>query len=229
MPQSKTVVVKYSKNGESFELLVDAELAYDYVSGKRSDLLSVLDIEEVFKDAKRGERQSPEKIKKVFGTTDILKVADAILKSSDIPMTSEQRSKVLDEKRKQIINIIATNSIDPRTNAPTPVIRIENAMKEAKVSIDPFKNASEQVEDVIKKISSLLPIKFATMRMQVTIPADAANRCYGTLKRFGLKSEEWLSNGDLRAIVEFPAGMQNDFFDGINKATQGRAETKILS
>ncbi|OJI07399.1 hypothetical protein Micr_00193 [Candidatus Micrarchaeum sp.] len=224
----KTVTAKYSDGKDSFEILVDADMAYEYVTGKRKEPLSVLEAEQVFKDARKGERQSDEKIKKVFGTTDLASVVDQILKKGDLPITTEQRAKMLEEKRKQIIDIIARNSIDPRTNAPATALRVENAMKEAKVSIDPFKNANEQVEAVVKKISMLLPIKFTNIKIEVIIPADSVNRCYNTLKQFGLKSEEWMSNGSLKAVVEFPAGMQNELYDKLNKATQGRVETKIL-
>ncbi len=224
----KAIIIKYTKNGDIFEVFIDPNLAYEYITGKRSDPVQVLDVETIFKDARKGERQSEEKIKKAFGTNDIAKIAETILKNSDIPLTTEQKRKLTEEKRKQIINIIATNSIDPRTNAPNPPLRIENAMNESRISIDPMKSATEQVDSIVKKISLLLPIKFTTAKIQVTIPADAANRCYGIIKRYGLKSEEWLSNGNLRVVVEFPAGLQNEFFDRINKATEGRAETTIL-
>ena len=224
----KTVVVKYSHSGDEFEILVDADRAYEYVTGKRADPLSVLEAEEIFKDAKKGERQSEEKIKKTFGTTDVAKVADMILKKGEVPITTEQRAKMTEEKRKQIIDIIAKNSIDPRTNAPNPPLRIENAMKEARVSIDPFKSVNEQVELVVDKLRPILPLKFTTVKIAVTVPPEFANRCYGTLKQYGMKSEEWLSNGSLSAVCEFPAGMQGEFFDRINKLTQGKVMTKIM-
>ncbi len=224
----KTNIVKYKKNGDNFELLVNAEMAYEYVTGKRQDPLSVLEIEEVFKDARKGERQSEEKIRKAFGTTDIAKVSEFILKNSDVPITTEQRAKLLEEKRKQIIEIIARNAIDPRTNAPMPSLRVENAMKEAKVSIDPFKSANAQVEDVVKKLSVVLPIKFAVAKIEVTIPPEYSNRCYSILKQYGLKSEQWAPNGSMIAVVEFPAGMQTDFYLKIGNATQGKASTKQL-
>ncbi len=228
MPSNKAVVIKYQKNGESFELYINPDIAYEYITGKRSDPLSALEAEEIFKDARKGERQSEEKIKKAFGTTELQKVVEVILRSVDIPISAERRAALIEDNRKKVINIIATNSIDPRTNAPNPPVRIENAMHEAKISIDPFKSASEQVEDVVKKLSLILPIKFTTVKIQVVIPADSASRCYGTLKKFGLKSEEWLPNGSLKAVVEFPAGMQNDFFNVMNKSTQGRVETTIM-
>ena len=225
---SKTVIVKLHRNGDEFEIIVDPDIAYEYITGKRNNPLTVLEVEEVFKDARKGERQSEDKISKAFGTSDMSKIAEIMLKSGDVPITTEQRNKLLEEKRKQIIDIIARNSIDPRTNAPNPPLRIENAMKEAKASVDPFKSPTEQVEAIVKKINTFIPIKFATAKVDVVIPAEYSNRSYGTLKKYGLKSEEWLSNGSLHAVLEFPAGLQNEFFDKINSATQGKAIVKVV-
>ncbi len=225
---SKTIIVKFKKEGSEFEIFANSDLAYEYINGKRSDPLAVLEAEEVFKDARKGERQSEEKIRKAFGTTDIAKVAEIMLKNGEVPLTTKQRNKMTEEKRKQVVEIIARNSIDPRTNAPNPPLRIENAMKEAKVSIDPFKGANDQLEDIVKKINMIMPIKFTTIKMDVVVPAEYANRSYGTLKKYGMKSEQWLSNGSLQVTLEFPAGLQNEFFDRINGATQGKAVVKVL-
>ncbi len=225
---SKTVVAKYSFSGEEFEIFVDSDMAYEYITGKRKDPMSVLEVEEIFKDANKGERQSQDKIKKIFQTTELPKIVETILKKGEVPITTEQRHALTAEKRKQVINIIAINSIDPRTNAPHTPQRIENAMEEAKVQIDPFKSANEQVDAVIKKINMILPIKFATVRIEAEIPPSWANRCYGMLKQYGLKSEEWLSNGSLKATLEFPAGLRQEFFDKINNLTRGEAIIKVI-
>lgn len=225
---SKTVIAKYSINGEEFEIFVDSDMAYEYITGKRKDALSVLQSEEIFKNANKGERQSQEKLTKLFGTSDPVKIAEIILKKGEVPITTEQRNKMIEEKRKQIINIITTNSIDPRTNAPHTPQRVENAMEQARVTIEPFKNANEQVEAVIKKINMILPIKFATAKIEATIPAAYANRCYGTLKQYGVKSEEWLANGSLKAVLEFPAGLKNEFFEKINGLTKGEAQITVM-
>ncbi|MGC9099399.1 MAG: ribosome assembly factor SBDS [Candidatus Micrarchaeia archaeon] len=225
---SKKVIAKYSVAGEEFEIIVDSDIAYEFITGKRSDPLSALEIDEIFKDANKGERQSKEKIEKAFNTTDLAKIVSTILKNGNVPITTEQRNKLLEEKRKQIIAIISRNSIDPRTNAPLPMQRVENAMEQAKVSIDPFKSASDQVDQIVKKISMIIPIKFAVAKVEVTIPANYANRVYNLLKQYGLKSEKWLNDGSLSAVVEFPAGLQSEFYDKLNSLTQGNAETKLL-
>ncbi len=225
---SKTVIAKYSVNGEPFEIFVNSDAAYEYITGVKKDAMSVLEADEVFKDANKGERSSNEKLMKAFGTTDIAKIAEIILKKGNVPITTEQKNKLIEEKRKQIVNIIARNSIDPRTNAPHTVLRIESAMQQAKVSVDPMKSANEQVEQILKKLEPIIPIKFANVKIEVKIEASQANRCYGMLKQYGIKSEQWLSDGSLSAVVEFPAGLQAEFFDKINKLTSGNAITKIL-
>ncbi len=226
---SKTVIAKYTAQGETFEILVDSDKAYAYITGKLSDPLSVLEVEDVFKDANKGDRQSQDKLNKVFGTEDLGKIAGMILKGGNVPLTTEQRNRMLEEKRKQILNIIATNAIDPRTNAPHPALRIENAMKEARVNVDPFKPATEQVDTIVKKLSTQLPLKFAIVKMDVTIPVQYANRCYSLLKQYGLKSEKYLQDGSLQASLEFPAGLQSEFFDKLNGATKGSAVANITS
>lgn len=225
---SKTVIAKYATSGEEFEIFVDSDMAYEYITGKRKDPLSVLQVEEIFKNANKGERQTQEKLKKIFNTTDLAQITDTILKKGEVPITTEQKHKLTEEKRKQIVNIIAVNSIDPRTSAPHTAQRIENAMNEARVAIDPFKNASEQVDGVIKKINMILPIKFATAKIEVSIPASYANRSYGILKQYGLKSEEWQNNGSLKAVLEFPAGLKQEFFDKINSLTKGEAQINVM-
>ena len=62
----KTVIAKYTVSGETFEIFVDADKAYDFITGKISSAISTLDVEEIFKDANKGDRQSQEKVKKGF-------------------------------------------------------------------------------------------------------------------------------------------------------------------
>jgi len=44
------------------------------------------------------------------------------------------------EKRKQLITFIAKTFVDPRSHLNNTPLRIEQAMSDARVSIDPFKN-----------------------------------------------------------------------------------------
>jgi len=222
------VVARYEFAGEKFELLVDPDLAYLYKTGQKKDLNNLLVVEEIFEDARKGERHTEQAIKKAFQTTDIMKILEIVMKKGDVPLTTEQKKRLLQEKTKKIIGIIARESIDPQTGAPHPPQRIERAMEEARVRIDEFRDAESQVEDVLKALRPLIPIKFEKVRIAVRIPAEYAQRAYGLLKQSGLKNEEWQNNGSLVAVLEMPGGMQGDFYSAIGKLTSGMAETKIL-
>ncbi len=222
------IIARLEYHGEKFELLVDPNLGYLYKTGKKSDLANVLVAEEVFKDARKGDRHKSEAIKKAFGTEDIQEIAKKILKDGEIQLTTEQRKKMLEEKHKKIVAILARECVDPRTGAPHPPQRIEKAMEEASIKVDPFKDAEAQVEAVIKELRILLPLKFEKVRIAVRLPAEVAVRAYGTVKEFGIQKEEWQKNGDLIAVVEMSAGMQAEFYDKVNRATSGKIETKIV-
>ncbi|MEM3771203.1 MAG: ribosome assembly factor SBDS, partial [Candidatus Micrarchaeia archaeon] len=136
--------------------------------------------------------------------------------------------QMVEEKRKKIISILARETIDPRTNAPHPPQRIEKAMEEVKINIDPFKPAENQINDVISALRTILPMKIETAVYAIKVPADLAQKIYGSIKSYNVQKEEWQSDGSLIALIEIPAGMQTEFLDKINKLTAGRAQVKNM-
>ena len=127
-----------------------------------------------------------------------------------------------------IANLIARRSVDPRTNLPHPPQRILNVMEEAGVNIDPFQDAELQIDRVLKQIKPLLPIKFQRVTLEVKVPVEYAAQAYQVLKQFTMINHEWLSDGSLKAILEIPAGIQNEVFNKLAKVTKGNFESKIL-
>lgn len=224
----KAIIAAYEKSGKRFEIYVDPDAAQAYREGIKNDLKNIFVADEIYTDAKKAEKAKSGDLEKVFGTTDIFQILDIILKKGEIQLTTEQKRKKTEEKRKQIVAIIAREAIDPRTKAPHPVLRIENAMEQARIQIDPFKDPREQLEDVIKELRILLPLKFEKINVAVKVPAVHAHKCYGTLKNYGIRKEQWLSDGSLVVVVEIFAGLQGEFYDKLNKLTSGEIETKII-
>lgn len=224
----KAIIASYEKGGKRFEIYVDPDAAQAYKDGIKKDMKNILVAEEVYSDAKKAERAKSGDVEKVFGTTDIMKILDFILKNGEIQLTTDQRRKKVEEKRKQVVAIIAREAIDPRTKAPHPVARIENAMEQARIHMDPFKDARDQLEEVVKQLRTILPMKFEKIFVAVKIPPSYAHRCYGTVKNYGIKKEQWLSDGSLVVVVEIFAGIQGEFYDKLNKMTNGEVETKIV-
>ena len=133
------------------------------------------------------------------------------------------------EKHRQVITFIARNAVNPQTGHPHPPQRIELAMGEAKVHIDPFKSVEELVKITMKALRPLIPIKFDEIRVAVRIPPDYAPKAYGEISSVAvIEKEEWQKDGSWICVVAIPAGIQNDFYDLVNRISQGNAETKII-
>ena len=230
MPEAEEyVTARLETHGTRFEILVQSELAWKVRSGKPVDLRDVLVGDFVYKDAKKGLKASEELVQKVFGTQDIFKVAEEIIKRGEIQLTSEQRRGLAEAKRKQIVNFITRNAVDPKTGLPHPATRIELAMEEARIGVDPFKDADEQAMDAIKALRPLLPLKIAQLVVQVKVPAAFASRTFGTLQKLGsVKQSDWKPDGSLQATLEIPAGTKGSLIDKVNEATRGEAEIQII-
>lgn len=224
----KAIIASYKVEGQLFEIYVDPELAYQYLDGKKKDLRNILVVEEIYSDAKKAEKQKVPAILKAFGTTDMEKVLETILRKGSVPLTTEERKRRLGERTKQIITTIMRETIDPRTNAPHTEYRITTALEEAKVHIDPMKSAAEQLPDILKALRPVIPLKFEKRKIAIKVPSQYSHKCYGALKGYGIQKEEWAKDGSLIVVIEIPAGMQGEVFDQLNKLTAGSVETKIL-
>src|SRR6059036_340889 len=143
------VIARIEKAGEKFEVIVKPDAVQRLREGKDVDVLANLAIDEIFRDAHKGSKASEEKMQDFFGTTDKLEVAKQLIRKGEIQLTTEQRREMQEQKRKQIVQYIAQNAINPQTNTPHPPQRIEIAMEEAKVHVDPFKPVEEQVKEVL--------------------------------------------------------------------------------
>ncbi len=222
-------LAKLRKGGQVFELNIDPDQAIAFKEGKISDIKSILKAEHIYLDAKKGELAPEHLIKSIFQTDDPLKVAETILKEGEIQLTAEYRERLREEKKRKIIDLIHRNGVDPRTHLPHPTTRIEAALEEAKVKIDDFKKAEDQLQNIIKQIRPILPINFEIKEIAVKISPNYAAKSYSTVTQFGkILRDGWQTDGSWVVVVDIPAGLQNDFFDKLNELTHGEVETKIL-
>ena len=223
------VPARLKTHGTTFEVLVDPDGALALKRGESVNLEEILAVEDVFENASRGDRSPEEDLQKAFGTTQALTIAEAIIKKGEISLTAEQRKQFTENKRRHVIEIIARNAINPQTKTPHPPGRIDQAMTEARVNIDPTKSTDELVKIAMKAIRPLIPIRFEEVEVAVKIPPAYAPKAYGEVAAFGkLNREAWQNNGAWIGVVQIPAGMQTEFYALINRLTKGEAETKLL-
>ncbi len=222
-------VVRYSFEGEKFEILVKPDLALDYKLGKKKDVSAVLVSDEIYTDSGKGTKPGNEKLLKAFKTEDQTEIAQIILQKGDLNLTTDQRRKMIEEKRKQIVQFIVKTYVDPKSHLPHPPIRVEQAMKDARVSVDPQKSVDEQVQDIVEKLRSIIALKSENLQLEIIIPAQYASQSYAVLKSVGsLKNEEWQNNGSLKAILEIPAAARPNVIDKLGSITKGSASVEVI-
>ena len=226
---SKFTTVRLVIEGERYEIMVNPDAALSYKSGKQVEPSQVIGIDEVFSDANRGLRANGEKLKKHFGTDDHAKAAIEVLKRGELQLTQEQRRRMTEDKRRQIVNMISRTYVDPRTGLPHPPVRIEQALQEARVTFDPFKDANEQMKTILEEVRKILPLKSEKVKLVVKVPAQYAGQTIGVLKGFGeILKEEWGGDGGLSAIIEVPAATQPSLLERLGSATKGSAQVTLV-
>ncbi|MFX1496801.1 MAG: ribosome assembly factor SBDS [Promethearchaeota archaeon] len=249
------IVGRIEKEGRVFEMLLDPERAWEakkvirdeinkrFKEGSEKSRLTVKEILNhpkisvdlifesfiVFEDLRRGKKATDGDMEAIFNTTDGRLIACHILLEGDINWTKTQREEERDKKLKQIITIITKNAINPQNNKPHPYQRIEKAIEEAKVKIDLMRSAEEQVDDVVKSIRAIIPIRMEQVEMAIKIPSAFTAKGYNIVAQLAhIKKEEWQSDGSWVSIVNLPAGLQMELIDKLNKLTHGRVQTKLL-
>lgn len=227
MGDSKSTTVRLIVGNDKFEILVKPDLALEYKLGKRNDLSSVLISDEIYSDANKGSRISTDKLNKHFKTTNSNEAIKQILLKGELNLTTDQRRKMVEEKRKQIIQYINKNFVDPKTKLPHPIQRIENGLEDIRVVIDPFKKAEDQIKLVVDSLRKVLPLASELSQLTITIPKTFSSNSIGFIKSSGsVISEEWLSDGSLKVRIEINAGVKGNFLDRLGSLTKGSAQVK---
>ena len=209
------VLARMEKGGKRYEILVDPYLVDDFKADPSSvnpDDFFAMD--EVFHDARGGERPTEESIEAVFGTQDIVVIAQMIFQKGSLQLTTVQRKAMVETMRQQIIHQIHVQAVDPKTKSPHPKTRIELALDESRYSVDPFKGLEEQVKEAIDRLKPMIPLSFESVRLAFKVPGSAYGQVSRILRPYQQK-EQWLENGSWASVVECPAGMKPDLISQV--------------
>lgn len=222
------IVARYESHGHKFEILIDPDAA-DRMRAGKIDPENDLALIEVYKDARKGDKAGEDSLLEVFKTTDVSEIALEIVKKGEVQLTTDQRRAMYERKRKQIIETISREAINPQTNTPHPPARISQALEDAKFHVDPFKSVSEQIEPALKALRPLIPIRLEKTKLAVRLVGDAYGRIYGDLVKTGyIIKEEWGNDGSWMGVLEVPSGLQSDVMDSITRKAKDNAQIRIL-
>ena len=223
------VLARLDSHGHSFEIIVEADYVGEGKSDSWKDILNHMPTDEIFTDARKGTRSPQEEMDIAFRTSSSKDIAIEILRKGQVQLTTEQRRQMQEEKHKQIIAIIAREAMNPQTKTPHPATRIEAAIVEAGIHIDPMRPVNIQVKEIVQALRAIIPISFDKMRLAIKLQGVDYGKCYGDIKGLGtITKEEWGADGSWMGIIEIPAGLQQDLFNKLNEKTKGNVGSKIL-
>lgn len=227
MPPEDAVIVKYSGQ-QDFEILVHPDEALAYRNGEIDDFEKVLFVREIFYDAGAADKASAGDIEDEFGTQVILEAAEELFSQGELELTADQKERIREETRKQIISMISRQAMNPQTGNPHPPQRIENALEEAGFTVDAMANAEDQFDDAIDAIKPIIPVSLEEKEVAVRIPNEYAGKAHGKVKTMTEVLEEEWGDDAYMARVRMPAGVKPKLEEELNKICSGNVELQDL-
>jgi ribosome maturation protein SDO1 len=219
------VTARIKIKGINYEIQVDLDEALKVKEGK-GNISQALRSPSVYHDLKKGEKIPNDELISSFGTTQIEEIVKTIITKGEVQKNQEYRDSEKENRIKQVVSLIVKNAVDQH-GRPYTEERLRRGIEEIHYNFD-NRPAEQQMNLVVEKLKTILPIKLETKRVKLTIPAQYTGQVYGLLKDYK-ESEEWLANGALSAIMNVPSGLLIDFYDKLNNITHGAVQSQELS
>eukprot|EP01084_Bolivina_argentea_P163557 284516_1 len=189
-------LVKFSQGKHKFEVVAKQGSVLKYRDGKIG-WQNVLMIDQIFTNSTRGDIANVSDLNQVFGTEDIRKCCEEIIKNGELQYTAQERKKFIEDKTSEIIYYINKNYVDPKTKLPHPRDRIAHALKECHIRVDAKGDTRRQAEDAVKKMrGKLMFAKAVALRAKLTIKASHYGQCTNLIHKIAnVMKEEWMETG----------------------------------
>ena len=223
------VLAKLKREDHNFEVYVDPYLAWDFSHGKDINFDDLLGYEAIYTDAKKGKEASEENLNQIFNTTDVYEVTKEILKHGEIPLTTAQKHDLIEKRKNEVISYFTKNANDPKTKAPIPQQRIENALEKLNFKFDISKPKEKEINEVYEKLKREFPISLEKIIVTIQIPATYSGRASGIIHKYNILDEKWMSDGQLFAKIKIPSGEKNNLVSEINNITHGAGYITVES
>jgi ribosome maturation protein SDO1 len=129
-----------------------------------------------------------------------------------------------EEKRRQVVDMIARRAQDPKSGNPHPPKRVRNALEEAGFHVSWDSDVEEKFDEAIDAIRPIIPVSLDEKTVAIRLPVDKAGKAYDRIQQVAdVEDEEW---GDefFMAKITLPAGVLSELMDEIQEMTSGEAE-----
>ena len=224
------MLVRYKDGKTTFEIPTKEGAATKYREGILKSIEDVITTDLIFTNFNKAQKASSDQLKSSFNTDDTTKVIQQILKKGEIQLSSAERKEKVDKKRKEIVEWLHKNYVDPSKNPPLPIpiTRIENAMNEMKARVYVEQAAERQGVDLAGKMMEIIPMRKATMmKGQIRIGHKMVGAAGNVVQKHAkVLKEDYDAEGVVYQVEVSPSGYDN-LMAGLTKVTKGEFEFKV--
>lgn len=222
-------MVRYKAGRTTFEIMCHPSAVAKFRKGECT-LEETIVSDVVYKGpARKGERANAAELESAFETSDMRAVLDTILQRGTAQVSADERREQLETKRRQVINHIRKNYINPRTGLPCTLEQIEDAVGQLKaLTIDPSKPADMQATEIARRIiDEVMPLKKSEMGGVLTIPHRHLGSAMGIVHQWAsVRKEDYNSEGVVMEIG-FSAGDFDRIMSELNRVTKGEYQVRV--
>lgn len=197
-------IIKYKKNGETIEALVEFKLLDKYLQNK--DTISVYDIfadTQIFSDSKKGDVASLDILNKVFGKKSEEEILIEIAQFGEAQIPTAYLNEMREKKRAQIIEYLASQTINPQSGGKYTPSMIESGLNGITFSINPNLDHIHQAEELLKELRKKMPIKIDSQVMIIQVDGQYVGNFYGPFRKLGTVQKEYYDdNGSLHIHMQ---------------------------
>jgi ribosome maturation protein SDO1 len=162
-----------------------------------------------------------------FGTDKVSDVLKQIVEKGDIELSAAERKEAVEKKRAEIVNYIHKYYIDPKSKTPHPVVRIQNALDQLKIRVDPDIPADRQVQEITRRLPEVLAVRRTEMEGTITIPHAYLGQAAGVIKKFAQVKGESYGGEGCAYEVSFVPGDYQPLTQELQKLTQGDFQFEV--
>ncbi|QPG72743.1 hypothetical protein FOA43_000044 [Brettanomyces nanus] len=166
-------IVRMKKAKKRFEIACYQNKVQDWRSGVEKDLDEVLQIPQVFVNVSKGFVAPNDMLRESFGTTDLDKIILEILNKGELHLSGKERSQQIAKLHNEVLTIISTKCINPKSKKRYPPTMIDKALKELKFNMTNARNAKTKALEAIRILvdKQIMPIARAQMKVRINVPS----------------------------------------------------------
>lgn len=159
----KPLVIKYKapKTSLTFEALVKPGSIEPYRQGKLpKDQILISD--QVYRNASKFQKAKASELTKGFQTDNLDQCLKIILDQGSYSLTKKELQEKTANKRSEILNHLHKYYHDPTKDPviPHPISRLDQALTEMGITIDPHTPTQKQLQLITKKLPDFLRVKY---------------------------------------------------------------------